>query len=232
MSKRHGATSIREYLEEGFLPEAVVNYLSLLGWSPGNNQELIGREELVKKFELKKVLKTGAIFSHEKLEWMNKQYLKKLSPAVLAQKLIPYLEAKGYWGPSGDLAWLEKLAKIYQDRIGTLSQFSDLSSFFFKEEIEYQTDAVTELRKDGRLKEVLRKYADLLEGLPLFEPKAIEEKSVQFMKETGLTPKEFIHPCRMAITGGAVSPGFYDTVSLIGKEKAVRRLRFASEKLI
>src|SRR3989338_14154 len=94
MSKRHGATSIREYLESGYLSEAVVNYLSLLGWSPGNNQEIIPRDELVKKFELKRVLKTGAVFNKEKLEWLNGQYLRRRDIPSLTDQLIPYLEKK------------------------------------------------------------------------------------------------------------------------------------------
>ncbi|MBI2095026.1 MAG: glutamate--tRNA ligase, partial [Candidatus Omnitrophica bacterium] len=115
LSKRHGATSLREYLEEGFLPEAVVNYLALLGWSPGNNEEILPLEALVKKFELKRVLKTGAVFSREKLEWMNGQYIRKHGVPELTDKLIPYLRKKDY--PTGDRAWLERLALLFQERI-------------------------------------------------------------------------------------------------------------------
>src|SRR3989338_2168415 len=107
MSKRHGATSIRDYLEAGFLPEAIVNYLALLGWSPGNNQELIDRGELVKKFDLKRVLKTGAVFGKDKLEWMNGQYVRKLSVAELTNRLVPFLQKRGY--KTEDRVWLERL---------------------------------------------------------------------------------------------------------------------------
>ncbi len=228
MSKRHGATSIREYRQAGYLPEAIVNYLALLGWSPGNNQELIEKNELVRKFELKRVLKTGAVFGKEKLDWMNGQYVRRLDIPSLTERLIPYLEARGYWEDRGDRAWLEKLVLLFQERIFTLAQFPDLAAFFFEDKIEYDQEAVNEFLKDPRLKNAFRKYAELLGGLEPFETKAIEEKSRALMKELGMSGKEFIHPCRVALTGRTVSPGFFDTVALLGRDKAVGRLRQAA----
>ncbi len=230
MSKRHGATSIREYREAGFLPEATVDYLSLLGWSPGNNQEIIGRKEIVEKFNLQRVLKTGAVFNKEKLQWLNAQYVRKLTPAQLADELIPHLEKRNYWrAGQGDRAWLERLVALFHERIFSLGEFPDLASFFFEEKVEYGPDAEAEFKKDPRLKEAFSKYADLLESLPDFETKTIEEKSRAFMKELGLSGKEFIHPSRVALTGRSVSPGFFDTVSLIGQKRAPQRLRQASK---
>ncbi len=228
MSKRHGATSIREYQEAGYLPEALVNYLSLLGWSPGNNQEIIGREELIQKFDLKRVLKTGAVFNKEKLEWLNAQYVREYDIPTLTDKLIPYLTARGYAGKAGDRAWLEKLVLLFQERIFSLAQFPDLAGFFFEDGIKYDENAAKELLKDPRLKDVFQKYALLLEGLDEFDAKTIDEKSRALMKELGLSGKEFIHPCRVAVTGRSVSPGFFETVSLLGKEKAAARLRQAA----
>ncbi len=229
MSKRHGATSIREYLEAGFLPEAIINYLSLLGWSPGNNQELIGKEELIQKFDLKRVLTTGAVFSSEKLEWMNGQYVRKLTIPVLTDLLLPYLEKRGYGTAVISREWLERLVMLFQERIFRLAQFPDLAQFFFDEEIEYSEEAVSEFLKDPRLQNAFVKYAALLESLEVFDTKTIEEKSRSLMKDLGLTGKEFIHPSRVALTGRTVSPGFFDTVSLLGKKKAVRRLQKAAK---
>jgi len=228
MSKRHGATSIREYRDAGFLPEATVNYLALLGWSPGNNQEIIDKAELIQKFDLGRVLKTGAVFGKEKLEWLNGQYVRKLDIPSLTDKLIPYLEARGYWKPGGDRAWLERLVLLFQERIFTLGQFPDLAAFFFEEKITYSEEGIAEMKKDPRLKDAFSKYADVLSSLADFDHKAIEEKSRALMKELGLTGKEFIHPCRVALTGRTVSPGFFETVSLLGKTKAVTRLRAAA----
>lgn len=226
MSKRHGATSIREYLEAGFLPEAIMNYLSLLGWSPGNNQELIGREELIKKFDLNRVLKTGAVFGKDKLEWVNGQYVRKMSVPELTDRLVPFVEKRGY--KTEDRVWLERLVALFQERIFMLAQFPDLAQFFFEETVEVTPEAQAEFLKDPRLKDTFNKYADLLQSLTDFDTKTIEEKSRALMKDLGLSGKEFIHPCRVALTGRTVSPGFFDTVSLLGKEKAVKRLRNAA----
>jgi glutamyl-tRNA synthetase len=231
MSKRHGATSIREYRDAGYLPEAVVNYLTLLGWSPGNNDEILELKEIIKRFELKRVLKTGAVFNKEKLEWVNGQYVRKRSIPELVELLLPYLEKRGYWNGTGDRAWLEKLVTLFQERIFTLAQFPDLAAFFFEEKIEVSPEGLAEMKKDPRLKEAFSKYADTLSALNDFDHKTIEEKSRALMKELGLTGKEFIHPCRVALTGRTVSPGFFETVALLGKPKAVTRLRTAATLL-
>lgn len=227
MSKRHGATSIREYLEQGFLPEAIVNYLALLGWSPGNNQEIIGRKELVEKFDLNRVLKTGAVFGKDKLEWMNGQYVRKLTVPQLTDEVTPYVKKRGY--AVSDRVWLEKLVGLFQERIFMLAQFPDLAQFFFEDKIEYGPEALEEFRRDPRLKNAFAKYSELLASLEVFDVKTIEEKSRALMKDLGLSGKEFIHPCRVAVTGRTVSPGFFDTISLLGKTKCVARLNQAAQ---
>ncbi len=228
MSKRHGATSIREYRNAGFLPEAIVNYLSLLGWSPGNNDEILPAEEIVKRFDLNRVLKTGAVFSKEKLEWANGQYIRKYTPAQLTDLVIPQLVTRGYWKDGMDRVWLERLVTLHHERIFTIVQFGDLAQFFFEDEITYSKEAVEEFLRDPRLKDAFKKYAEMLESLPTFETKLVEEKSRALMKEMGMSGKEFIHPCRVAVTGRSVSPSFFETISLLGKQKACSRLRQAS----
>jgi glutamyl-tRNA synthetase len=229
MSKRHGATAIGEYQEQGFLPEAIVNYLALLGWSPGNNQELIGLQELIQKFDLNRVLKTGAVFGKDKLEWVNAQYVRKQDVPTLTERLIPYLEKRGYAPRDWNRTWLEKLVALFHERIFTLAQFVDLAQFFFDDAIEYNQEANEEFLRDIRLEQAFKEYAKLLGSLENFDVKTIEEKSRTLMKQLGLTGKEFIHPCRVAVTGRTVSPGFFETVSLLGKEKAVQRLENAAQ---
>mgnify|MGYP001611026811 CR=1 FL=1 len=227
LSKRHGATAIREYKEQGFLPQALVNYLSLLGWSPGNNQEIIGREELIQKFDLNRVLKTGAIFGQDKLEWVNAQYVRKLTVPQLTDEVRPYLEKRGY--AASDRVWLEKLVGLFHERIFMLAQFPDLAQFFFEDQISYGEEARAEFKKDPRLREAFLGYARLLETIEPFDVKDIEMKSRALMKELGMTGKEFIHPCRVALTGRTVSPGFFDTVALLGKTKCTSRLKQAAQ---
>ncbi len=229
MSKRHGATAIREYRQEGFLPDALVNYLSLLGWSPGNNQELISRKELVEKFDLSRVLKTGAVFGRDKLEWVNGQYVRQMPVSQLTDELIPYLEKRGYGAFAKDRVWFESLVKLFQERIFMLGQFPDLAQFFFEDKIEYGEEARAEFKKDPRLEKAFVSYAEALNALTSFDTKTVEERSRSLMKELGMTGKEFIRPCRVAVTGRTVSPGFFETVSLLGKKKAVERLTKAAK---
>jgi glutamyl-tRNA synthetase len=159
---------------------------------------------------------------------MNGQYVRKLAIPALADLLTPYLEKRGYWDKTGDRNWLEKLVLLFQERIFTLAQFPDLAQFFFEDKIVYNPEAVAEFLKDARLENAFRKYAELLKGLEPYETKVIEEKSRTLMKELGMTGKEFIHPCRVALTGRSVSPGFFDTVCLLGRERAVERLNLAA----
>ena len=229
LSKRHGATAMTEYKDQGFLPEALVNYLSLLGWSPGNNQEIIDLKELIQKFDLHRVLKTGAVFGMDKLEWVNAQYVRKLGVPELTDRLLPFLEKKGYPVKSWDRPWLERLVALYQERIFRLEQFTDLAQFFFEDKIEYNDEAVAEFRRDARLENAFKSYAKMLASLPGFDVKLVEEKSRAHMKELGMTGKEFIHPCRVALTGRTVSPGFFDTVALLGQKRSTERLEKAAQ---
>ena len=228
LSKRHGATAITEYREQGFMSEALVNYLSLLGWSPGNNQEIIDLKELIQKFDLNRVLKTGAVFGQDKLEWVNAQYVRKLSVPALTDRLLPYLEKAGHRPADYDRSWVERLVLLHQERIFRLAQFSELTKFFFDDKIEYNEEARAEFKRDPRLENAFKSYAKMLGSLPVFDVKTIEEKSRALMKELGMTGKEFIHPCRVALTGRTVSPGFFDTVALLGAKKSVQRLEQAA----
>jgi glutamyl-tRNA synthetase len=228
MSKRHGATAIRDYLEEGFLPEAIVNYLCLLGWSPGNNEEILPLADIVKKFDLSRVLKTGAVFSRDKLEWMNGQYVRKLPVAELAALVAPYVKRR-FPNASYSDEWMNKLVALFQERIFRLSQFPDLAAFFFDDTIDYSAEGLAEMKRDPRLPAAFQSYARVLDGIEAFDVKSVEERSRAHMKELGMTGKEFIHPCRVALTGRTVSPGFFDTVSLLGKKKAVQRLNRAAD---
>ncbi len=232
LSKRHGATSIREYRERGFLPEAMINYLALLGWSPGNNQEIITLDELIQKFDLKRVLKTGAAFNQEKFEWVNAHYLRQYGIAALADQLIPFLEKRGYWNKeAGDRAWLEKVVALCQERIFTLGQFADIAQFFFEDKIEYNDEAAAVFSKDANLGRIFGTYADALETVEPFDHKTVEEVSRSLMTKLGMSGKQFIHPCRVAVTGRSISPGFFETLTLIGKKRATERLRQAAEFL-
>lgn len=231
LSKRHGATSIRDFRAAGYLAEAMVNYLALLGWSPGNNQEIIGREEMVQKFELERVLSTGAIFSKEKMDWMNGEYLRKMPEGELAALFEKSLRDAGVLKGAVSPDWMRKFTDLYKLRVFLLNDLPAQSGFFFNDEVEWGVEEDKNLRKQEGLAEVFAKYADTLEALSEFDHAAVEKASRGLMEELKMSGKQFIHPARMAVTGRSVSPGFFETVSLLGKERAVRRLRQAAGRL-
>lgn len=232
LSKRHGATSVREFKGEGYLSEAVVNYLSLLGWSPGNDQEILTQKELIEKFTVERVLSTGAIFSKQKMDWMNGEYLRMKTNAELEHLFFKALADAGIDVADLDTVWRGRFVELYRKRIFVLKDLAEEARFFFCGEVSWNEEGETVLRGNPKMPEAFDRYADRLEALRDFSHDAVEAASREFMKEMGLSGKQFIHPARVAVTGRLVSPGFFETLSLLGKDKTVHRLRSAARKLI
>jgi len=231
LSKRHGATSVRDFKRDGYLPEAMVNYLSLLGWSPGNDQEIIHRKELIEKFTLERVVSTGAIFNIQKMDWLNGEYIREFPLDVLTRMFSQVLQDSGAVKELPKNGWMERFTELYRKRIFVLKDLPEEAAFFFKDEVEWNDEGAEVLKKHDDLSEVFSGYADQLESLDDFGHESVEKASRDYMKKKGLSGKQFIHPARIAMTGRLVSPGFFETVSLLGKELSVKRLRAASQKL-
>jgi glutamyl-tRNA synthetase len=228
LSKRHGAVSVGAFRESGFLPEAVVNYLALLGWSPGDNRELMSREELINAFSLQKVNRTNAAFDEDKLEWMNSQYLKNSQPEELAGLVAPMLSR---YSDGIDKEWLLKLLVLYQGRVKTLVEFVEAVKFFFVESFPYDKEAVEGyLRKDGTASH-LEKLFDKLKSMASFDPGTLESELRGLAKNLGIKAGDLIHPTRVAVTGKSVSPGLFEVLALLGREKTLERLRLAIDEL-
>ena len=231
LSKRHGATSIRDFKAMGYLAPAMINYLSLLGWSPGNNQEIISLKEMVEKFTLERVQSTGAIFNIQKMDWMNGEYLRAMPAPELKALFKKTLQAAGVSIEGHDEGWWDRFVELLKLRIFLIGDIVTQTGFFFADDVNWSDDDGKILRENPALGEAFAKYAVVLEKLQDFGHASIEAASREFMKANGLSGKQFIHPARIAITGRTVSPGFFETVSLVGKERSIKRLRSASEKL-
>ncbi|MBU1044360.1 MAG: glutamate--tRNA ligase [Candidatus Omnitrophica bacterium] len=231
MSKRHGATAITEYRNQGYLPEAVVNYLALLGWNPGTDKEMFTLKTLVKEFSLKRVNKTAAIFDMTRLSWVNGQYIKEMDIDKLTQMIIPSLQEKGYISDTYDQKWLTGLIALYKTRLPTLEHFSKLAGFFFKDEIEYDQDAVDKFLKIDNVCDYLEKFVQALEKSNPFDKQQIEANVRVLVDALGINAGELIHPVRVALTGGTVSPGIFEIIEFLGKEKSVARLTSVINKL-
>ncbi len=231
LSKRWGATSVNAYRAVGYLPEAFVNYLALLGWAPGGNRELVPPQELIELFDLAKVRKTAAQFDQRKLDWLNSQYLKQLPVARLADLLAERLLAKGLVQPGYDRAWMERIAALVQDRLRVLEDIEEEHVFFFQDPPQYQDEAVAKFLKQEGVAARLLALRERLSRLPSFEAAAVEEAARGMVAEQQLQSKDLIHPARVAVTGRAVSPPLFETMVVLGKEKVLSRLQYAATTL-
>ncbi|PJA61793.1 MAG: glutamate--tRNA ligase [bacterium (Candidatus Ratteibacteria) CG_4_9_14_3_um_filter_41_21] len=220
LSKRHGATSIREYRKLGMLPEALFNYLALLGWGSKKDQEIFTKEELIKEFSLERCKEGAAIFDPEKLTWMNGLYIRKKKPQELAKLSIPYLEEKGLREKED---YLIKVIALERERIKKLSEIPDLIEYFLVEKIKFSPEALL-LSKKPEVKEILTSLKQELENLSDFSAASLEKIIREWTKNNGLKTKDVFHPLRVAITGRTIGPGLFETMEVLGKEKVIQRL--------
>ena len=226
LSKRHGATSVTAYRDMGYFPEAVVNYLVRLAWSHGD-QEIFSRAELIEKFSLENVGTSAGVFNPEKFVWVNFHYLKSRAPEQLAEEIRPYIEAKG-WPVPQDKKWLARMIATLQERAKTLTELVDAASYYLNDSIELDEKAVKKfLTRD--IAPPLQHLIEKLSALADFAAPAVEEAFAAILEEHQLPMGKLAQPVRVALTGGTVSPGIHDVLSVLGKERAVRRLQNALE---
>ncbi len=228
LSKRHGAASIEEYHQRGFMGEALVNYLALLAWSPGNNQEIISLKEMIERFDIVDVNKTAATFDLQKLTWINHQYIKQTPVERLVQLITEggFLPEAGNWKlEAGKDEWLKQVIELLHDRMDTLADIRTVGGFFFAKEIEDDPVAVEQVLKEAKARSYFSELADRLENTASFEHDPIEQVMRSFAKEKGINTKELFHPVRVAVTGRSVSPPLFQTMVLLSKELVVKRLK-------
>ncbi len=223
LSKRTGAVAVSDYRREGFLPQAIVNYLMLLGWSPGNNQEKVDLSSAVKKFSIKKVNKAAAVFSMDKLKWLNGQYIREMDAAALADQLLPFLKEKGYVGGEFDRAKLEEAADLFKGRLFTLVDFLDWADFLFVDKVHINDEARQKHFGAGQGKE-FRLLSERVGHLERFDAVSVEKAFRDLVAELGIKASDLVHPVRVALTGKSVGPGLFETMAVLGREKTVRRL--------
>jgi glutamyl-tRNA synthetase len=235
LSKRHGATDVNLYRSEGFLPEAFRNFLALLGWSPGGDEEFLRTADLLQKFSLEGVSRTNGVFDRAKLEWFNTQYLQKLP----IEELLPEVEAqlksdglwKEEWAAGEGHAWFAKTVDLLRPRIRLLPDFSSWSRAFFSDEFPIDPAAAAKFWKDEKVAELLTKLADALATLTEWNHDACDHAARKVAEEGGVKAGMLINATRVAIVGQAVAPPLFDTMVVLGQERVVRRLRAAIEGL-
>jgi len=230
LSKRHGATSVQEYRDQGILPEALLNYLALLGWSPGEDREILSVDDMIKLFSLERVSKNPAIYDIQKLTWLNSHYLRTGNLDQIVHMTIPILEKEDIISPVKSAEAMKKVTKVVElvrEKVKTLTEIAEASRHFFKDEVIYDEKAVDKHFKIAGAAQLLQQIQDILKQVDPFFPEDIEE-AISVLGRKMQMPLKRINPAlRLALTGNLVGPELYPLVSLLGKDKVLQRLEKA-----
>ncbi|MGH9432845.1 MAG: glutamate--tRNA ligase [Terriglobia bacterium] len=234
LSKRHGATAVGAYRQQGVLPEALFNFLALLGWTPPGQKEILSVEEMIRSFALQDVSKSNAVFDFEKLAWMNAEYLRNLPAARLFSLLREELQGASLWQPAfeGDeRRRFERSVQLLQARARNLNDFAETGRAFFSDDFPYEPGAAQKFWKDAALPVLLAELADRLSKLIDFSPQETEKCLRALAEEKQVKAGLLINASRVALTGQGVAPSLFDVMEVLGKERVVRRLERAAEHL-
>ncbi|MEE9285604.1 MAG: glutamate--tRNA ligase family protein, partial [Dehalococcoidia bacterium] len=231
---RHGATSLLAYRDQGYLPEAMMNFLALLGWSLDDKTEIISRDDLIANFSIERIGSSGAIFNVEKLRWMNGVYLRQLAQDDLARRMTPFLE-RGL--PDGiprpiPQDYLASIVPLIQDRIKTLDQSVELTGFFFVDELNHDPALLVQkkMERSGALA-ALETALQRLEALETFDAGTLEGLLRPLAEELGLKAGQLFGTLRVAVTGQSVAPPLFETMAVLGRERCLGRIREAVQRL-
>jgi glutamyl-tRNA synthetase len=231
LSKRHGAMSLNEYQTQGYLPEAMVNFLALLGWNPDTNEEIFSKDDLIEKFSLEKVQKAGAVFNLKKLVWLNSVYLRRLSGEVILEKVAPFWKKLHINFLSFKPEILIKILELQKERAKTLNELAESCRFFF-EILEYDASLliwknISPLDTKANLEALIKLLSEIREEA--FNKINLEQASADLRDKRG--NGEIYWPWRVALSGLAGSPGPLDISEILGKTETLRRLQYAISKL-
>ncbi len=234
LSKRDGASSVQEFVDAGYLPEAVINYLALLGWSYDDQTQIFDMQKLIELFDISKVNKSSAVFSYEKLDWYNGNYIRKLSLQEFYERSLPFFIKAGFVNETPDKneeEYIKKILPQIQDRIFKLSDIISYCKFFFEKPQNYNLNNFLDKGRDiARSKEILQKILPFLKNCE-FDQKSLEETLRIFLEKEGIKVKDLFMPIRVAICGTRYSPGLFETMEILGKEQTIERIEYAITQL-
>ena len=233
MSKRHGDSSILEYRDRGFLPEAMVNFMALLGWSLDDKTDVMSRDLIIEQFTLDRIGKAGAIFDKGKLLWMNGVYIRQLSFEALAERILPFLD-RGLAHGNGqvDEEYLRRIVPLVQERLKTLDEAAERTAYFFQDEIAYDSDLLIQKGMDiDTTRNSLRRALDVLGELKDFDALNLEKVLQATGTGIGLSGGQFFGALRVAITGRTAAPPIFETMEVLGRRRCLGRIEAAAKSL-
>jgi len=239
LSKRHGAKSVLEYRDEGYLPEALFNYLVLLGWSPGDDTEIMGKSEIVKRFSINRISESPAVFDPEKLEWMNGIYIRNLSTDNLAQRILPYLEKPEKDGGFSDTIerpinsdLLIKIVPHIRERLKTLLDVKEMIDFFYLEGVcPKHNELIPKTMDSASTIKCLYASLNLIKDAKKFSAQCLEKTFRLQAEKLNLKPGQMFSPIRISVTGKRIAPPLFETLEILGKEKCFQRIKNAIDML-
>lgn len=232
MSKRHGATAISQYRAKGYLPEALLNYLAFLGWSPAGEEEIFSLEELVQAFSLERVAKSPAVFSLEKLDWLNGYYLRKTSAGRIRDMAFPYWQQAGFIGEkltTAEKEWLAEVVASVQEKLVYVSQIADLTALYFGETKEPANQEARDILKDSE--QVLQEFLVRIDNFPFWDEKEIKQGIKKLGKDLQVKGKKLFMPVRVAASGQTWGPELPTMLRLLGRERVKQRVGYMLTRL-
>ena len=231
MSKRHHGdlVAVNRYREQGYLPEAVLNFVARLGWSYDDKQEIFSVDELIEKFDLERVGKSGSVFDIKKLEWLNSHYINQLSVSARTDALLPFWQAEGLIDSDAERDWLERIVEAVGERLTTLQDIIPQTHYFFTDAFEYEAKAVKKWwggseEKREKTTEILTNLGQILEAIPSFDIETVEAAIWQWTDENDIKRVAAMQALRIALTGTSFGPSLFDIVALLGRDEVLKRI--------
>jgi len=233
LSKRQGDVAVKDYIDKGYLPQAMINFVAFLGWNPGGEQELYSLDELIKEFKIEKIIKSGAVFNLEKLDWYNQQYLKNLKDGDLVEVCLPWLVKAGLVTGNEDKKWLAAALELEKERVVTLAELPEALKFLF---ILPEYDGQILVWKKGTTEEVKKILPDLAKFMDTIGVQDWNKERLQILVGDWILKNEFsngsvLWPLRVSLSGQQNSPGPFEIGEVLGKDESMKRIKLATEKL-
>ncbi|HKM39553.1 MAG TPA: glutamate--tRNA ligase [bacterium] len=230
LSKRHGATSVEEFRDQGYLSQALINYLALLGWSPESTDEIMPIERVAREFTLERVAKTAAVYDVKKLTWINGHYIRELPLGQVVTEVLPLMQKQGYIelpAAESQMEYLTKAVELTRDRAKTLEELVDVVSYFFADDLQYEEKGTRKHFSGDGAADILKQAKNIVTSVPFFDHQALEEGYRAKAQELGLKPAKLIHPTRLALSGRTIGPGLFELMELLGRQQCLVRLERA-----
>ncbi len=238
LSKRHHGdlVAVNRYREQGYLPEAMLNFVARLGWSYDDKQEIFSLDELVEKFDLARVGKSGSVFDIKKLEWLNSHYINQLDVAARTDAVIPFWQQEGLLDATEERGWLERIVDAVGERLTTFQDIIPQTRYFFTDDYEYEPKAVKKWwgssdEKKEKSREMLTSLLQILKEIPDFDVETIEESIWKYTDENDIKRVAAMQTLRIALTGTSFGPSLFDIVVLLGKDEVLKRIEKAGSNL-